>query len=205
MSPLEEASRDPVQNAGFMVSWLNNNQTTRVSSYSVRNTPVPSSPGPATPRTPWSSRPPPSTKHQRTGSVLFDIANSRLSVTLKESNPFKNGTMLSNILSSASMAFEGSEKSFAAFKMLPMDPARFRRTSSSDREHAGVGRTELQEAATCKEAADLIVEAIRKACEDVGSAHGDFVKEGEVVRFVILNFHHLLLRSRIIAWPRLRR
>lgn len=37
LSPLEEASRDPLQNAGFIITWLNNNQTTRVTSYSLRN------------------------------------------------------------------------------------------------------------------------------------------------------------------------
>ncbi|KAH8827011.1 SacI homology domain-containing protein [Flagelloscypha sp. PMI_526] len=38
LSPLEEASRDPVQNAGFILTWLNMNQVTRVTSYSIRNT-----------------------------------------------------------------------------------------------------------------------------------------------------------------------
>ncbi|KAF8478731.1 SacI homology domain-containing protein [Russula ochroleuca] len=37
ISPLEEASRDPVQNAGFVVEWRNTRQLTRVTSYSLRN------------------------------------------------------------------------------------------------------------------------------------------------------------------------
>lgn len=37
ISPLEEASRDPVQNAGFVVEWRNTSQRTRVTSYSLRN------------------------------------------------------------------------------------------------------------------------------------------------------------------------
>ncbi|KAI0005981.1 SacI homology domain-containing protein [Russula compacta] len=37
VSPLEETSRDPIQNAGFIVEWRNVRQRTRVTSYSLRN------------------------------------------------------------------------------------------------------------------------------------------------------------------------
>ena len=49
ISPLEEASRDPVQNAGFVVEWRNTSrQRTRVTSYSLRNSvDLPSSPSPS--------------------------------------------------------------------------------------------------------------------------------------------------------------
>ena len=48
ISPLEEASRDPVQNAGFVVEWRNTRQRTRVTSYSLRNSvDLPSSPPPS--------------------------------------------------------------------------------------------------------------------------------------------------------------
>lgn len=38
LSPLEESSRDPEENAGFVITWLTRNQESRVTSYSVRNT-----------------------------------------------------------------------------------------------------------------------------------------------------------------------
>lgn len=45
---------------------------------------------------------------------------------------------------------------------------------------------ELQGASTCREAADLVVETIVKACEDVGSAQGvGFVSEEDIVRCVV--------------------
>ncbi|KAH9930723.1 SacI homology domain-containing protein [Fomitopsis serialis] len=37
LSPLEEASRDPEQNSGFVITWRNVGQDTRVTSYSIRN------------------------------------------------------------------------------------------------------------------------------------------------------------------------
>ncbi|KAH9180498.1 SacI homology domain-containing protein [Lactarius sanguifluus] len=60
VSPLEEASRDPIQNAGFSVEWRNARQFTRVTSYSVRNSvEIPASPtGPhiVAPDTPTTSK-----------------------------------------------------------------------------------------------------------------------------------------------------
>ncbi len=44
---------------------------------------------------------------------------------------------------------------------------------------------EMQSAATCREAVDLIVDRIWRACEDVGGAHGErFVVQEDVVRWV---------------------
>ena len=44
---------------------------------------------------------------------------------------------------------------------------------------------EMQSAATCKEAVDLIVDRIWRACEDVGGAHGErFVVHEDVVGWV---------------------
>ena len=44
---------------------------------------------------------------------------------------------------------------------------------------------DLASATSCKEAVDIIVDAIKRACEDVGNASGDdFVTEGDIVRSV---------------------
>ncbi|KAH8106812.1 SacI homology domain-containing protein [Cristinia sonorae] len=156
LSPLEEGSRDPNQNAGFVVTWRNTNQDTRVTSYSIRNsleTPPPSPGGgpPASPRT---------------------ITSPRLSRA-----PSKKGTALSRILSNAATPILNDDVTFAAFKSLPIDPARSRRENGSFVEPAD----ELTGATSCKEAVDLMVEAIRRACADVGNTHPEFVKVEDVV------------------------
>lgn len=78
-----------------------------------------------------------------------------------------------------------NDTSFAAFKMLPIDPTR----STSSR-GSSIGNAEpvddilLNGATNCKQAVDYVVDYIRKACEDVGSFHEGFVQEGEIVRYV---------------------
>lgn len=73
--------------------------------------------------------------------------------------------------------------------MLPIDPTRVRRGSSygSTIEYSQAA-DELTGAANCKEAVDLVVDVIRRACEDVGSAATEsrsgadqFVVEEDVV------------------------
>lgn len=44
---------------------------------------------------------------------------------------------------------------------------------------------EMTGAATCREAVDLVVERIWRACDDVGGGQGAFVTEEDVVRCVI--------------------
>ncbi|KZT26550.1 hypothetical protein NEOLEDRAFT_1132067 [Neolentinus lepideus HHB14362 ss-1] len=151
LSPLEEASKDPLQNAGFIITWFNSNQDTRVSSYSVRNS-AESSSVPSSPVTATSSRP------------------------LILPSPSQKGSKLSRILSNAAPDVS-SDTSFAAFKALSIDPARTRRGSGSFEEQAD----DLTGATNCKEAVDLIVEAIERACKDVGCAHDGFVVEEDVV------------------------
>lgn len=43
---------------------------------------------------------------------------------------------------------------------------------------------EMQSATTCREAADLVVDRIYKACEDIGGGQGQFVALEDVVRCV---------------------
>lgn len=153
LSPLEEASRDPLQNAGFVVSWRNlHNQDTRLTSYSIRNsldlTTPPASPSVAT--------------------------TPRFSLTA----PRNNTLPLSRILSDAAAPVAGQETIFAAFKALPVDPARSRRESGSFIQPDD----ELASAKNCKEAVNMIVEAIRQAGKDIGNDHRDFITESDVVR-----------------------
>ncbi|CAL1705121.1 unnamed protein product [Somion occarium] len=150
LSPLEEASRDPLQNAGFIVTWRNTHQDTRVTSYSIRNSLDLTSP-PASPRAPTSPKSP------------------RL--------PSRRNTALSRILSNAAAPAINDDVTFATFKVLPIDPARNRRDNGSFIEPAD----ELTGASNCKEIVDLMVQAIQKACMDVGNGHEDFVIEEDVV------------------------
>ena len=181
LSPLEEASRDPIQNAGFMISWLNTNQTTRVSSYSLRNSmdlaiSPPQSPAKSTFATRTIARASsPFTRRSLDGAP--SPSPSSLNSHPLASGSLKKGPMLSKILSSASPIF-GSDTTFAAFKALPVDPTRTR--PGSDTGYAEPA-DDLTGAATCKEAVDLMVDMIRRACEDFGSTHGNLVTEADVV------------------------
>lgn len=169
LSPLEEASRDPSQNAGFVVTWHNSNETTRVTSYSLRNSPIEVVPdGP------------------REGPIPNDVLGvaslRRLTRSLTRDGNLKMPG-LSNILMNAAEASKGGT-TFAAFKVLPIDPGRVRMASSGS--GGDVGYTEAADeligAGSCQEAAGMIVECIRRACEDVGCGEGDFVVEEDVVR-----------------------
>ncbi|OCH94928.1 hypothetical protein OBBRIDRAFT_768387 [Obba rivulosa] len=151
LSPLEEGSRDPLWNYGFLVTWRNSpEQDTRVSSYSIKNSVDMSSP-PSSPE-----------------AEAFTRASKRMS---------RRSVTLSRILSNVAAPVVGHDTTFAAFKALPIDPARTRRESGSFIEPA----MEVEGAKNCKEAVDMIVEAIRQACEDVGGDGDDFITEADIV------------------------
>ena len=163
LSPLEESSCDPEQNAGFVLTWLTSNQESRVTSYSVRNELDVASPFPPTPTSP-------------------SFGNRRRSS--------RNSTMpgLSNVLVESS-SFGTGKENFAAFKVLPIDPARTRRETSAISDQYVEISDEMQGASSCREAADLIVDRIYSACEDIGNGQGTrFVIEEDVVRSVGSNF-----------------
>lgn len=243
LSPLEEGSRDPIQNAGFSIHWLNKNQTTRVTSYSVRNSvdviespnssrpsspllslskstsgdplvapkPVPTpamnpllafanafkvNPTPvqtpavdATATSP-SALDPPSTPKAATTTTTTTTTTKPSIPGLSRPSTSRRPTALSRILSSAAPPPDSGETSFAAFKMLPIDPARSWRGS-----RFAEPADELTGAANCREAVDVVTEAIRKACEDVGAVGEGFVKEEDVVRFVLSLFLILACRD----------
>ena len=158
LSPLEEASRDPEQNFGFIITWRNVDLDTRVTSYSIRNSLDLSLSAPTVSE--------------------FPSLPSRLSKRM--SAPLPQG-IVSSLLTKAAAPADDGESSFAAFKMLPIDPTRARRDTGSFIEPAD----ELSGAKNCKQAADLIVDTIRQACVDVDVALGDdFVVEEDIVRYV---------------------
>jgi len=158
LSPLEEASRDPVQNAGFVVTWLTSKQTTRITSYSLRNT-----------LETLSTLPRPLRGRTSTIDPNFLLARS-----------FTRRAPSVSTLSSTALP-PSAERALAAFKVLPIDPTR-RRTPSTggDLMHAEAA-DELSGASSCREAVDLIVDSIRRACEDVGAVSGGFVTNEDVV------------------------
>jgi phosphatidylinositol 4-phosphatase len=166
LSPLEEGSRDPLQNYGFMVTFRNSRQDTRVTSYSIGNNIDFASPpnSPSFPSKPQSSDRP---------------SSPRVS-------PPKRANTLSKILSNAAAPALNRDTTFAAFKALPIDPARSRRENGSFFEPAD----ELTGVANCKEAVDVMVDSICRACSEVGGAKGEFVKEEDVVRYVSRSFVH---------------
>ena len=85
---------------------------------------------------------------------------------------------LSRILSDTAAPVVGQDTIFAAFKALPVDPARSRRETGSFIQ----SQDDLTGAKNCKEAVDLIVDAVRQACSDMGNEHRELITEGDVVR-----------------------
>ncbi|KAF9014086.1 SacI homology domain-containing protein [Cyathus striatus] len=164
LSPLEEASRDPGQNAGFVVTWLNSNQETRATSYSLRNDID------LTRTTSLSSNPlSPSVDNPLSSSMFAKVRRNTL-------------PPLSNILAkTAATTIVDGPTTFCAFKVLPIDPARIRRLSSTSSGMYADVSDELSSAASCKEAADLIVDSIQRACQDIGGGQGEFVVNEDVV------------------------
>lgn len=130
LSPLEEASRDPEQNAGFVVTWSGSHQESRINSHSVQN----------------------------------DIGSS--------TSPFALLTRsMSKIHKGRSRVVHNSgDPIFAAFKVLPVDPARIRRSSSTGDGLYAEASDEMSLATTCKEAVDLIAESIERACREEGGS-----------------------------------
>ncbi|KIJ69320.1 hypothetical protein HYDPIDRAFT_79429 [Hydnomerulius pinastri MD-312] len=169
LSPLEEASRDPVQNAGFSVTWLNTDQvSSRMTSYSYRNLSPVGVPV-SLPDDDRTVRSRPGVVRRPTASQIRggarDVANklSRMIVP--------PGASKSPALDSSA---QSGDTSFAAFKVLPVDPARIRSGSTTGYAEPA---DDLAGATTCQEVVDLIADAIRRACQDIGSAS----KEGFVV------------------------
>ncbi|KAG1877755.1 SacI homology domain-containing protein [Suillus subalutaceus] len=148
ISPLEEASRDPVQNVGFSVYWHSSDKISmRMTSYSIRNCPEDAP-----------TRPPP---------AVSVSSSSQFKPMLPRREPMKTAN-LSGIMSKVSENAAGATKfCFAAFKALPVDPARVRSGSS-------IGYAEpaddLAGATTCKQVVDMMVDGIKRACEDAGNS-----------------------------------
>lgn len=143
------------------MTWLTSKQTTRVTSYSLRNTlEMPST-------LPWSSR-------GRTSTINPNFLLTR---------SFTRRGPSASILSSVALP-PSAEQTFAAFKVLPIDPARMRTSSTGGDLLYSEAADELSGASSCQEAADLIVDSIRRACEDVGVVGGGFVTNEDVVRWV---------------------
>lgn len=99
-------------------------------------------------------------------SIIPGNHNARLS----------RGSLLSRVLSDTT-ASHNDVVSYAAFKALPVDPTRMRRTTGSFEETAN----ELSWAKTCKEAIDSIVDTIQHAVADAGGNASDLVKEEDIV------------------------
>jgi hypothetical protein len=143
LSPLEEASRSPDDNYGFLISYLPARLTTRISSYSVRNTVRPIQP---------------SRRLQRLTS-----------------NNSKGSAALSRILTNVALATgaaSGDTAVTAAFKALPVD--------NIGRAGATVDDP-VMSAATCRDAVDVMVNMLSKACEDAGSVGPEFIVEKDIV------------------------
>lgn len=165
LSPLEEASRDPEQNAGFVITWINANQESRVSSYCVQNSIQQHQaeyPSPVT------------TRKASLASLPLQVQ------TWSASQKFPAN--LSRLLANPSLASAGrGEKLFAAFKALPIDPARIRRGSSTSSGPYSETSEEVAGASSCREVVNRVVESISRACEDIGSSHGSLVADEDVV------------------------
>lgn len=156
VSSLEEASRDPQQNAGFLVSWLSVDQSSsrkETSPYMHDPTQLPAS------------------EARRTLDVSRRLSSALI-------NKFSN-TSKSRAVSTHPPRSCMDGDTFAAFKVLPIDPTRVEGEFTTT---YGELTDDLTGATTCKEVVDLMVDAIKRACCKVGTGQReDFVVEGDVV------------------------
>ena len=152
LSVLEESSKNPEQNYGFTISFASSGQTTRVSSYSIRNSvdqlakAMPPTPG----------------------------LSSRLSHNTLPDPP--DSSLLSDLLATMAVTSEGSVTS-ASFKALPVDDStRYVHPGSDSTE------SDRLDGPTCRDAVERIVGAIRQACQDAGSAIRPYIVDRPIVR-----------------------
>lgn len=113
-----------------------------------------------------------------TSSSAGTSSSTKLKPLLLRREPTKAATP-SRIISEVSENATGaSDTCFAAFKVLPVEPARVR---SGSRTRYAEPADDLAEATTCDQVVDLMVNAIRGACEDKGSP--PVVMDRDVVRW----------------------
>ena len=192
LSPLEEGSRDPEQNYGFMISYLTSGQTTRVTSYSLRNSADMPRPSAANVTSTPSNLKDTSTNVPSHSIIPTSVTTATILAHKSSLQTLRRSTsLLSRVLSASSPPPNSTQsKTFVAFKALPIDPARSRRGTGSFEETAG---DELGGARSCREAVDVMVEAIRRTCSEAGGGREDedgvgFVRDGDIVRYDI-NFY----------------
>jgi hypothetical protein len=172
LSPLQETSRDPLENYGFMINYRPSSKiTTRITTYSIRNQP----PSPSLPS---------SLMPSRKGS-LFDSLKPSPSRTKSTS---RTSLRLSKVLSNAAFSNLGSETAFVAFKALPVD-GNIGENGISEGSQSPI--VTARSAKTCKESVDIVVETIRRVCIEVGTLQEPTaITEGDIVRYVFPSLSH---------------
>ena len=94
-------------------------------------------------------------------------SSTRLKPMLLRHEPKKNAT-LSRIMSKVSEDATGaSDTCFAAFKVLPVEPARIRSGSST---RYAEPADDLAGATACNQVVDMMIDVIKRACEDTGNS-----------------------------------
>lgn len=130
---------------------------TRVTSYSVRNSVD-------------KVVPPANRVTIKSLSAAATSSLGRIPATLGRKGTAASALSARLLSAAGSVGMGGTETSFAAFKALPIDPTRTRRASSFGGTEAYVDSTEeLSGAGSCREAVDLMVDSIRRACEEMGN------------------------------------
>ncbi|EJT48555.1 hypothetical protein A1Q1_02463 [Trichosporon asahii var. asahii CBS 2479] len=157
LSALQEAGRDPTENAGFVVTFAAADESTRYSTYSLDNTV-------ATPPTPTS------TISQASTTTGTDPLKSETKRNRARTLSFKR----KSIMKLADVDPDTSE--FFAFKALPREfVAQPHPEDDEDEEFT------LEQNETCMATVDRIVKRIREQCAKVHKVPDDFVVDKDVV------------------------
>jgi hypothetical protein len=173
LSPLQEASRDPAENAGFIINFSPINESSRYSTYSFRNQPaVPS------PRSP-------------TASPIKSPATS----PLHPSSDADTDTPSTPLPDVEHAAVDPGASEFFAFKALPREfVARGASVGESEDEDEmlgvrGTGGGAGGEGESCRDVVERVVRRVKEQCARVGAGQGDegrvedgFVLDKDVVR-----------------------
>lgn len=146
--------------------------------------------------TSYSIRNCPEDASKRSPSVVSVNSSSQVKPMLPRREPTKTAN-LSGIMSKVSENAAGTTNvCFAAFKALPVDPARVRSGSSTGYAEPA---DDLAGATTCKQVVDMMVNNIKRACEDAGNS--PVIIDRDVVRWVTRQacFYHKVFISRAVS------
>lgn len=186
LSALQEASRDPAENSGFVINFSPADEDRRFSTYSLRNR-APTSPNVTTADLPERSPSLRRLSFSSPRSIKSPLSRSRSRASSRASSKLRNDTPMAHVEHSP---IDPDAAQFFAFKALPREFAPPPTTSDDDEEYEDVV---LEANETCRATVDRVTRRIKDACVRLGGDEEDFVVEKDVVSVSDAEYNTTLL------------